>query len=437
LYHILGYTFLAAALILMAALFFSKSKENKKLLIKNSLLEEEIRNFTKKLDEDLRLAHDFKRQYLTNNHSLHGVDVSVRHFSDSVVGGEFFSLIPLDKNPDRCRRCIEPCGSSICHLAKNEGSFIIGDMNISGLPAALMIAQVLSTAEQVAGSITSPGKVLERVNNFIYKSKSQQHNFYTTAFYGYIDQRKGVLKYSHGGHEPPIYYSRSANKARRLEAPGLVLGTNLNQRFEEKEVYLSQGDKIIMYTPLLEEKETVNLLGLVTKNIQENMNSLLDNVEKELKNLAQSKGHKRNFILVGLEIVNTPFGQYKVPAHLFMISKVTEEVIFIAQQLGMRNKGIIALRISLNEILSNAIIHGSGKDPNKSIEIVVWIEDKSLKVKVKDSGKGFDYKKLDFEKIPEDLLAEEGRGLFLVKHYVDEMHFDDGGSSITITKVID
>jgi len=168
LYHILGYTFLAAALILMAALFFSKSKENKKLLIKNSLLEEEIRNFTKKLDEDLRLAHDFKRQYLTNNHSLHGVDVSVRHFSDSVVGGEFFSLIPLDKNPDRCRRCIEPCGSSICHLAKNEGSFIIGDMNISGLPAALMIAQVLSTAEQVAGSITSPGKVLERVNNFIY-----------------------------------------------------------------------------------------------------------------------------------------------------------------------------------------------------------------------------------------------------------------------------
>lgn len=430
--------FIVIAFLLLLVWFSSKHKDaQKELQKKNQHLENEINSFSKRRVEELQLAHSVKKRNLSISHNLHGVKVSIKFVSHPEIGGDFFSLVPLEKNPDRCKRCIEPCGSSICHLARNEGGFIIGDMNLTGLPATLMITQILAAVEQVATSVTAPSKILKRVNDFINEQKKHREDFYTTAFYGYIDQRKGVLKYSHGGHEPPIYYNKLNNKISLLEADGLILGTNANAIFQEKEVYLTKGDKIIMYTPLF-NTESVSLRELVSKHVESEIDILLDSLEKEIKSLSgKSNNLHENFILVGLEILNTPYGRYTVPAHLSMISKVVEEVIFIAQQRGMGNAGIMSLRGSLSEILSNAIIHGSGKDPNKSIDIEVQIEDRKIKVTVKDSGNGFDYQKVDLEKIPDDLFAENGRGLFLIKSYVDDMYFADKGSSITIIKSFD
>ncbi len=438
-YHIFGYLFLSIVFILIFVWYSAKQKDaENELHKKNQELEKELSNISKRRSEELQLAQIVKETNLSINHNLHGVKVSIRVVSDSEIGGDFFSLVPLEKNPDRCRRCIEPCGSFKCHLARNEGGFIIGDINLSGLPAALMITQIIGAVEQAASTVTSPSRILQRVNAFISDSKKHQEGFSCTAFYGYIDQRKGVLKYSHGGHEPPIHYNKLNKKISLLEADGLFLGTNPNAQFEEKEVYLTKGDKIILYTPLFNIKESVSLLDLVSKHVESDLDVLLDNLESEIQDFnKKNKDTKENFIIVGLEVLNTPCGKYTVPAHLSMISKVTEEVVFIAQQRGMSNKGIIALRVSLSEILSNAIIHGSDKDPNKSIDVEVWLEDKNIKVTVKDSGKGFDYKKMDFDRIPDDLFAEEGRGLFLIKSYVDHMYFGDEGNSITIVKSID
>ncbi|KUO51243.1 MAG: hypothetical protein APF76_17315 [Desulfitibacter sp. BRH_c19] len=438
-YHIFGYMFLSIVFILILIWFSFKYKSSeKKLQNKNQELVNELSRCSKTRSEELQLAHRVKERNLAINHNLHGVKVSIKFVSDSEIGGDFFALVPIEKNPDRCRRCIEPCGGSLCHLAKNEGGFIIGDMNLTGLPATLMITQVLGAVEQAAGTVISPSKILKRVNSFISENQKHQEDFCTTAFYGYIDQRKGVLKYAHGGHEPPIYYNKLNKRISLLEADGLVLGTNQNAQFEEKEVYLTKGDKIVMYTPLFNTKESASLLDIVSKYCESDIDVLLDGVEKEINNLNKKDNDlQEDFILVGLEILNTPYGKYTVPAHLSMIGKITEEVVFIAQQQGMRNKGATALRVSLSEILSNAILHGSNKDPNKTIDVEVWLEDRNIKVTVTDSGKGFDYKKLYFDKIPDDLFVEEGRGLFLIKSYVDDMYFGEKGNSITITKSID
>ena len=93
------------------------------------------------------------------------------------------------------------------------------------------------------------------------------------------------------------------------------------------------------------------------------------------------------------------------------------------------------IKLIIFEALTNAFIHGNKKDKSKPISLKWCLKDKALKIYITDCGSGI--KEIaDYGELLDDggLLAECGRGLFIIKNYTDEMYIE--GNSIIMTKYV-
>lgn len=94
----------------------------------------------------------------------------------------------------------------------------------------------------------------------------------------------------------------------------------------------------------------------------------------------------------------------------------------IAVEINLPEKRMPELMVALTEAITNAIIHANKKDINKSVFIDFIVEGKSLTIKVKDEGNGFDPESIPDPTQPENLFRDSGRGVYLMKVYCDEVY---------------
>ncbi len=85
------------------------------------------------------------------------------------------------------------------------------------------------------------------------------------------------------------------------------------------------------------------------------------------------------------------------------------------------------------EAANNAILHGNQLDENKNVDILFKLENKFLKVTIKDQGKGFDYNNIPDPTSPENIEKINGRGIFLMERLADQIKFFDNGSRVELT----
>lgn len=94
----------------------------------------------------------------------------------------------------------------------------------------------------------------------------------------------------------------------------------------------------------------------------------------------------------------------------------------------LNSDDIFDLRLILNELISNSIIHGNELDSGKHVRLKLTMKDDVLDLIVTDEGKGIRVKK---QKIPNS-RSISGRGLLLVKGLTDT--FDIMKSSVRVTR---
>ena len=95
--------------------------------------------------------------------------------------------------------------------------------------------------------------------------------------------------------------------------------------------------------------------------------------------------------------------------------------------------------VSVSEVVSNAVIHGNREDATKNVQVEVEIKADRVSISVQDEGEGFDPDSLPDPVSQDNLMREVGRGLFIVRAYMDEVYFkkiDGGGLRITLVKVL-
>jgi anti-sigma regulatory factor (Ser/Thr protein kinase) len=90
------------------------------------------------------------------------------------------------------------------------------------------------------------------------------------------------------------------------------------------------------------------------------------------------------------------------------------------------------LRVSLTEALSNAMLYGNGKDSRKRVQIEVIIGEREIKARVTDEGTGFDPEGVPDPTSPDHLEKCSGRGIFLMRELMDEVHFNESGNEVTL-----
>ena len=103
---------------------------------------------------------------------------------------------------------------------------------------------------------------------------------------------------------------------------------------------------------------------------------------------------------------------------------VEEFVNFFAKDIGLKNEQIAALLLAVTEATTNAIIHANKCNVNKTVTVDVTVNSSTLIVKIIDEGTGFDPAKIPDPTHPENLLKDSGRGVYLMKIYMDDLKYN-------------
>ncbi|MGK7393789.1 MAG: ATP-binding protein [Candidatus Cyclobacteriaceae bacterium M3_2C_046] len=95
------------------------------------------------------------------------------------------------------------------------------------------------------------------------------------------------------------------------------------------------------------------------------------------------------------------------------------------------------IMIAVTESVNNAIKHGNKNNKQKNVSLTLTLNENILKFIIEDQGNGFDYNNLPDPTSPENIDKPSGRGIFLMRHLCDEIHFKDEGKIVELYFYID
>ncbi|MBN1916989.1 MAG: ATP-binding protein [Verrucomicrobia bacterium] len=95
---------------------------------------------------------------------------------------------------------------------------------------------------------------------------------------------------------------------------------------------------------------------------------------------------------------------------------------------------LFAIRTAFEEAATNAITHGNASDPAKCVHIDLSVCDSRVEMTVEDEGPGFDYTHVKDPTADENLCRAGGRGVMLIRAFMDEVHRNASGSRVRLVK---
>ena len=114
---------------------------------------------------------------------------------------------------------------------------------------------------------------------------------------------------------------------------------------------------------------------------------------------------------------------------------VEEFVNYFCTDITLPDHPLPNVLLAVTEATTNAIIHANKCDHSKKVTVDAAVEDSRLVVRVKDEGQGFDPRTIPDPTEPENLLKDSGRGVYLMKVYMDNLEFNRtaSGTEIVLT----
>lgn len=117
----------------------------------------------------------------------------------------------------------------------------------------------------------------------------------------------------------------------------------------------------------------------------------------------------------------------KINSNLIEIKKQVEKLLEQITGFIIKEDLLMEVRLILNELIINSAIHGNKLNEDKKVTLDLEIDNKHMKLLVKDEGEGFVYDKTRYN--PQE-LKESGRGLVIVDGLSDEFCVDNNTVSV-------
>jgi serine/threonine-protein kinase RsbW len=130
----------------------------------------------------------------------------------------------------------------------------------------------------------------------------------------------------------------------------------------------------------------------------------------------------------GFKIIDT----LQIPSDFSSLVDVENLVDRVCGDLGVQEDSYGNILIAVTEAVNNAIQHGNEFNTQLVVDVAVGDQPTEFCFNVKDQGKGFDFSNLPDPTAPENLMKENGRGIFLMKSLSDNVEFNELGSSVSL-----
>lgn len=127
---------------------------------------------------------------------------------------------------------------------------------------------------------------------------------------------------------------------------------------------------------------------------------------------------------------------YRMESTLESVNKAEEMADRWSAQAGFGEDTRGGISMAVREGMINAILHGNAYDPNKRVSLSFEQNGQALVVTITDEGHGFVPEEVPDPLAPENLLKQSGRGIFLMRAFMDEVRFRklNPGTEITMIK---
>jgi serine/threonine-protein kinase RsbW len=127
---------------------------------------------------------------------------------------------------------------------------------------------------------------------------------------------------------------------------------------------------------------------------------------------------------------------YSLDSTLESVNKVEQAALQMATKAGFDQDACDSIGLAVREAAVNAVLHGNKYDPNKKVNVSYEMDGDSLIIKVADQGKGLKEQDVPDPLAPENLMKQSGRGIFLIRSFMDEVSIRElePGTELTMIK---
>ncbi|HOK41945.1 MAG TPA: fused response regulator/phosphatase [bacterium] len=243
---------------------------------------DEIQRLNNEIKEELELANKIQKSILKENIlNFTNIKFYSKFIPYEKISGDFFDII---------------------ELSKNNYLFILTDITGHGISAAFYTMIIKTIFYYLGSLIVLPNTIMNTMNNDLMNLLLQ--NYYPSAFIGFIDVKRKILKYSNAGHICPLLFSSNKNEIIQLDKKNILLGVEKNFDYELFEINLSEGDKFFLFTDGL--IENISSMEQIKSYIKNNINNQLEKIVEGLieynLNLSQEKKFYDDVTILSFEI---------------------------------------------------------------------------------------------------------------------------------------
>jgi sigma-B regulation protein RsbU (phosphoserine phosphatase) len=237
------------------------------------------------VQEELRLAFEIQTNLLPRQVPLvAGYDIAGKSVPAKTVGGDYYDFLVL---------------------GEQRLAFCLGDVSGKGLPAALLMANLQAA---IRGQILDGMNLtacLQRTNALLFHNTSPEK--FATFFFACLDASSHTVHFCNAGHNHPFLFSSSAkDKPRRLERGGLALGFMESSPYEQDQLAMEPGDRLLVFSDGISEAANENdeefgeerLAVLVLDNPGVTAAELIDKIIHEVKSHAGKQPQMDDMTLV-------------------------------------------------------------------------------------------------------------------------------------------
>ncbi len=347
------------------------------------------------------------------------LDVAVRYNPTKGVGADLYDVI------DMGHRCF---------------GILVADAAGSGLQATLLAAMTKMAFKTFTAGELSPLKIMNRVNAELCEHTLDGQ--YLTAFFGVLDCATLKLHYVNASLHPPVLVR--GGECLPLDTEGMFLAMFDTPQYEEKALQLEQGDKLFLYTDGFvqaigdtgEPYRNHRLYGMLAKQADEDAETTVDRLEADLLRYTGGAELDDDVTMLAVQVLERRHEErvFVIPTDPEDMQEVDVMIVNALAEKGYGERVLFGIKLALEEAVINAMRHGNRNDKSKNVTVTFRLSDEEASISIADEGPGFRLEDVPDPTLVENLEIDHGRGIFLMRAYMDEVSYNEKGNEVTMVK---
>lgn len=314
---------------------------------------------------------------------------------------------------------------------------LIADVSGKGIPAALFMMKAKHTIINLAKQYDDIGIIFERTNEIL--SNKNDTLMFVTCFAIMINLESGMMSLVNAGHNLPIIIKNS-NGEKQCEfintEPGHMLGIDKKSKYSTKEIKLSIGESVLLYTDGVTEAKNVNKELYGEKRLLETMNRIKNEPPKSMCELLVYDVHSFAGDAPQSDDITVYCIRYNGPNNTLKFNASFDEMdkgkVFLGKFISLYDVNVDLtrnLKVVYDEIICNIIKYAYNSNGGEVIFSLNLINNDTLEMIFEDKGPEFNpivYDNNSSERSVDDKI-NGGMGIMFCKNIMDKCEYKRDG----------